>query len=103
MIGELVEFNVPEGTTAEEILEEARRSLKRWKGYPNLIRKHYLQGVGGVCGGFYLWENEEAAKEAHDQNWQNMVEKRTGSRPTFKYFAINMILDNIEGKVIENP
>ena len=37
MIEELVQIKVPEGTTAEGIIEEARRSLEHWQGYPRLI------------------------------------------------------------------
>ena len=103
MIGELVEFRVPDGTTAEQVMEDAKHSLQRWQGWPKLIRKHYLYNDNGSCGGFYLWENEEAAKEAHNKEWQDMVEERTGSRPTFKYFTVNLLLDNVEGTVTENP
>jgi hypothetical protein len=103
MIVELVLFESPPGKARAEILEEARATLPRWRANKELLRKHYLVGNDGYGGGLYIWPSREAAERAHNAEWQAMVEKRTGSKPTFRYFELLMLLDNENGTVTEWP
>jgi hypothetical protein len=104
MIVELVLFKSPPEKPRAEILEEARATLPRWRANKELLRKHYLLDEnGGAGGGLYIWQSREAAEKAHDAEWQAGVEKRTGSKPSFQYFDLLMLLDNENGSVTEWP
>ena len=83
-----------------ELAREAGIDRKHFK---DLMRKHFLVGNDGFGGGLYIWPSRKAAEEAHNEEWQAMVEKRTGSRPTFRYFDLLMLLDNEKGTVTEWP
>jgi hypothetical protein len=57
----------------------------------------------GQGAGLYIWPSRAAAERAHDAEWQAMVEKRTGAKPTFRYFDLLMLLDNEKDTVLEWP
>jgi hypothetical protein len=101
MIVELVLFRSPPGMDRAAILEDAKHTIPRWRANPELLRKHYLLGDDGYGGGLYIWPSREAAERAHDAEWQAGVEKRTGAKPTFRYFDLLMLLDNEKGTVTE--
>ena len=103
MIVELVAFACPPGWTREQIVEDARHTIAKWQSNAELIRKHYVIGEDGSLGGIYLWRSKEAAQRGHDAAWQAAVERRTGARPTIRYFDLTMILDNEAGTVVEFP
>ncbi|MFO1115289.1 MAG: monooxygenase [Beijerinckiaceae bacterium] len=103
MIVELVEFRVPPGWTREQILEDARHTVAKWRADPDLVRKHYLVGENGMAGAFYIWPSREAAERGHDAAWRAGVEKRTGSQPSIRYFDLMMIVDNAAGATTEYP
>jgi hypothetical protein len=104
MIVELVTFPSPPGKARGKILEEARGTIPRWQADKELLRKHYMvDAAGGEGAGLYIWPSREAAERAHNAEWQAMVEQRTGSKPTFRYFDLLMLLDNENGTVTEWP
>ena len=103
MIVEFVQFTYPPGLTREQILEDARTTIPRWRGNKELIRKHYIVGEDGTGGAFYIWPSKEAAQRGHDAQWRAGVETRTGSPPTIRYFDLLMIVDNEQGTVTEYP
>ena len=104
MIVELVLFDSPPGKPRAKILEEAKATLPRWRANKELLRKHYLVADSeGEGAGLYIWPSREAAQRAHNAEWQAMVEQRTGSKPTFRYFDLLMLLDNEKGTVTEWP
>ena len=84
------------------ILEDAKHTIPRWRANRELLRKHYLldEAAGEGCG-LYIWPSREAAEKAHDAEWRAGVEKRTGSKPTIRYFDLLMLLDNENGTVTE--
>ena len=66
------------------------------------MRKHYLLSENGQeCAGLYVWPSRAAAEAAHNAEWQAAVEKRTGAPPQFRYFELQMLLDNEAGTVTE--
>ena len=103
MIVEFVQFTYPPGLTREQILEDARTTIPRWRSNKELVRKHYIVGDDGSGGAFYIWPSKEAAQRGHDAEWRAGVEKRTGSPPVIRYFDLLMILDNEAGTVTEYP
>lgn len=103
MIVEFVQFPTPAGWTREQVLEDARSTIERWRADPDLVRKHYLLAEDGTAGAFYIWPSRDAAERGHDAAWRAAVERRTGAQPTIRYFDLMMIIDNADGSVTEYP
>jgi len=103
MIVEFVQFKYPSGLTREQILEDARTTIPRWRGNEELVSKHYIVGEDGAGGAFYIWPSKEAAQRGHNAEWFANIKARTGSVPTIRYFDLLMIVDNKDGSVREFP
>ncbi len=103
MIVEFVQFSYPPGMTREQILEDARTTIPRWRANEELIRKHYIAGEDGVGGAFYIWPSKAAAQRGHNAEWLANIKARTGATPTIRYFDLLMIVDNEAGSVTEFP
>lgn len=101
MIVEFVEFRHPPDMTREQILEDARATVPKWRGNAELVRKYYVAGENGMGGAFYVWPSREAAERGHDAAWRAAVEKRTGAPPVIRYFDLFMLIDNPAGAVTE--
>jgi hypothetical protein len=104
MIVELVTFTFPKGHDRASELEAVRSVVPKWAANQELVRKHFLWGIGedeGTGAGFYIWPSIEAAKRAHNDEWREGVKKRTGSYPTMRYFDMMALVDNERGKAIE--
>lgn len=104
MIVELVTFSFPKGHDRASELEAVRGVVGKWATNPELVRKHFLWGIGeaeGTGAGFYIWPSIEAAKRAHNEEWREGVKKRTGGYPTIRYFDLMALVDNERGKITE--
>jgi len=101
MIVEFVQFKYPPGLTREQILEDGRTTIPRWRANKELIRKHYIVGEDGTGGAFYIWPSKEAAQRGHNEEWFANIKARTGSTPTIRYFDLLMIVDNAAGTTTE--
>jgi len=104
MILELVEFNAPAGWSRQKTLEDAKHTIPKWTANPELLRKHFVLGIGaaeGTGAGVYIWPSIEAAKKAHNAEWEAAVVKRSGGKPTIRYFDLFLLIDNEHGKVTE--
>lgn len=104
MIVELVTFASPVGWSREQVLDDAKTTIPKWTANRDLIRKHFLMGIGeaeGTGAGFYIWPSVEAAKKAHDEAWRVSVKKRTGGYPEIRYFDLFLLVDNEHGRVVE--
>ena len=78
--------------------------IPKWASNQELVRKHFLWGIGedeGTGAGFYIWPSIEAAKRAHNDEWREGVKKRTGGYPTMRYFDMLALVDNERGKATE--
>ncbi len=67
MIVEFVQFTYPPGLTREQILEDARTTIPRWRSNKELVRKHYIVGDDGSGGAFYIWPSKEAAQRGQQR------------------------------------
>lgn len=104
MIIELVTFNAPPGADRARIVADAKGTVPRWAGNRDLLRKHFVRGLGedeGTLGGVYLWPSVEAARKAHDAAWLESVKARTGGYPKIRYFDMFLLVDNEQGTVTE--
>lgn len=103
MIVEIVTFTKSGDVSNEDIMEDARSVTDHWRSNPELLRKHFIRGRDGSLGGIYVWPNEEAARQAHDDAWLERFRERTGTSPTITYFDLFMLIDNEAGTVSEFP
>ena len=104
MILEFVEFNSPKGWTREQVAEDARHVIDKWRANPELLRKHFLLSLDGNTGaGVYIWPSVEAAQKAHGEEWRQSIIKRTGAAATIRYFDLFLLIDNEKGAVAEFP
>jgi hypothetical protein len=104
MILELVSFPSPKGWDRAQVVADAKTTIGKWTANRDLVRKHFLLGVGeaeGTGGGVYVWPSIEAARKAHDAGWREGVKARTGSYPTIRYFDLFLLIDNEHGAVTE--
>jgi hypothetical protein len=104
MILELVTFKAPAGWDRAKTLEDAKHVVPKWVANQDLVRKHFLRGIGeteGIGAGVYIWPSIEAAQRAHNAEWQESVKKRTGGYATIRYFDLMLMVDNERGTVIE--
>jgi len=104
MILELVEFKSPPAWSRKKTLEDAKQTIPKWSSNPELLRKHFLLGIGEAAGtgaGVYIWPSIEAAKKAHNAEWEAGVVKRSGGKPTIRYFDLFLLIDNEHGRVTE--
>jgi hypothetical protein len=106
MILELVTFQSPAGWDRERVLEDAKSVVPKWAANRELVRKHFLLGIGeaeGTGAGVYIWPSVEAAQRAHDDRWREAVKQRTGAYPVIRYFDLLVLVDNEQGRLIEYP
>jgi len=103
MIVEYVLFKGAPGMTREQILEDSRTTIPRWRANKELVRKHYIESEDGYGGAFYIWPSKEAARRGHNEEWFANIKARTGATPTIRYFDLLMIVDNEVGSVTEYP
>lgn len=104
MIVELVTFPAPDGWDRARELDAARSVMAKWAANEELVRKHFLWGLGedaGTCAGLYIWPSIDAAKRAHDVPWREGVNARTGGYPTIRYFDMMALVDNERGVATE--
>jgi hypothetical protein len=104
MIVELVTFKSPAGWDRARVAADAKATIPKWTANPDLIRKHFLLGLGeaeGTGAGVYIWPSIEAARAAHDEAWHAAVRARTGGEPTIRYFDLLLLIDNAQGVVTE--
>lgn len=104
MIVELVTFKAPAGWDRARVMEDAKATVPKWAANRDLVRKHFLRGLGDdsdTGAGFYIWPSIEAAKAAHNEAWRESVKSRTGGYPTIRYFDLLLLIDNEAGDVTE--
>ena len=66
MIVELVTFPSPAGWDRDRILEDAKHTIPKWTANRDLVRKHFLAGIGEAAdtgAGIYVWPSVEAAQK----------------------------------------
>ena len=50
MIVELVTFQSPSGWDRDHVLEDAKQTIPRWTANRELVRKHFVRGLGEAEG-----------------------------------------------------
>jgi hypothetical protein len=104
VIVEFVTFKTPDGWERGRVLENAKHTIPMWVSNCDLLRKHFVLGMGedaGTSAGIYIWPSIEAAKKGHGQAWREDVKNRSGGYPTIRYFDLFLLIDNEQGRVTE--
>jgi len=102
MITEYVLFMLPRGMTREQVVENYRKTVAKWRANPDLVRKNYIyDGEGGWGGGVYLWKTLEAAKRGHDEAWRQYIRELYGTEPIIRYFDTTAVQDNLVRETFE--
>ncbi|HEY6699887.1 MAG TPA: hypothetical protein VI137_03575 [Pseudolabrys sp.] len=87
MILELVEFNSPEGWSRQQVAEEARNVIPRWRDNKQLLRKHFLLELNGKTGaGVYIWPSVQAAPKSPRRGMaavRDQAHRRRADYPVF--------------------
>src|SRR5262249_38291222 len=87
MILELVEFNSPKGWSRQQVAEDARSVIPKWRANKELLRKHFLLELNGkTVAGIYIWPSVEAAQKVHDEERRQSVIRRTGGAANHTIF-----------------
>ena len=103
MITEIVLFRLPDGMDRKEAIAKYRLSIPTWQANPDLIRKAFLFDENSRRGGgVYHWKSIEAAKLAHDPDFQKRIQATFGSQPEFQYFETPIVLDNTTKQVVDD-
>ena len=102
MITEIVQFDLPQGTTREEALARYRQTAPAWSRNPDLLRKYYFfDSERALGGGVYVWKNRAAAGRWHGEDYRARIRALYGSEPRMAYFETLVLVDNLRGEVSE--
>lgn len=95
MITVLVQFNLPNSMTREQIEAAFSEASTMFYGIPGLIRKYFLLSEDGkTAGGMYLWNSYSDADRFYTESYKQMILTRYGSEPSITYFDSPVIVDN---------
>ncbi len=101
MITEYVLFDVDPAMSREDVERSMREIAPLWRDNPALIRKTFIYDpVAGQGGAFYLWQNREAARQAHNEAWRRRILATYGGEPQIRYFETPVVVDNAVGEII---
>jgi hypothetical protein len=103
MITAIVQFKLPKPVSPEKAHELFLQSAPRYRKVYGLIRKYYiLSEEGTVSGGVYLFKSREYAQKLYTDEWKQYIIKKYGGEPSFIYFDVPVVVDNLTEKVIED-
>lgn len=102
MITAIVQFQVPAGTTREQVLDNMQKAAPRFQGMPGLIRKNFLfDAARSVGGGVYTWESRAAAETVYAEGgpWREAIHALYGVDPDITIFETPVIVDNTVNQI----
>ena len=98
MITAIVNFQLPDNATLEQVTPLFEASTPKYEGAAGLVRKYYLfDPETRIGGGVYLWESREAADAMYNAEWRASIAERFGEEPDIRYFESPVIVDNTLG------
>ena len=102
MITELVLFDLPKGTTREEVMAKYKQTVPAWSKNEDLVRKFYIfDAAKSQGGGVYVWKTKDAAQRWHGEEYRNRIRAFYGSEPKMTYFDTLLVIDNALNQVAE--
>ena len=100
MITAIVQIQMPEPATLDQVTEVFQGTAPRYRGVPGLVRKYYLfDAESQTSGGCYLFEDRAAAEAAFDADWRALIKDKYGAEPNVAYFETPVVVDNASGEI----
>src|SRR5215467_11268564 len=96
-------FEVPAGTSKDQLLETIAATAHTYEGVPGLIRKYYgISPDGGSLVGIYLWKSAAAAAAAafHNADWVAMATRRWQAPPQRQEWETPMVVESAERRLV---
>jgi hypothetical protein len=104
MIITVVQFKLPEPVTRDQAKDIFLGTASKYREVEGLIRKNYILSEDGtVAGGVYVWKFREHAERLYNDQWRAFVTEKYGSEPSVQYFESPVLVDNVAGKIIQDP
>lgn len=95
-------FQMPAGTTREELVATIKATAHNYLGIPGLVRKYYgISEDAKTLVGIYLWESKAAADAFYTPEWVAMVRKRWGSEPSRQDWFTPMVVESAQRRLAE--
>jgi hypothetical protein len=103
MITAIVHFDLPEPLAREKAQTLFLDSAPTYRQVKGLIRKYYLLSEDGAkAGGVYLFNSREDAERLYTDEWKKYIVGKYGSEPSFTYFEVPVVVDNLIGDIIND-
>lgn len=102
MITEIVYFDLPQGSSREEVLEKYRSTAATWSNNIDLIEKHYFfDADNSRGGGVYIWKNMVAAEKWHGDEYKQRIVEIYGGEVSMVRHDTLLVVDNKAGELTE--
>lgn len=99
MITAIVLYDLPPGIGLEECREHFTKIAPDFLKVPGFVRKQFIcRKEGGVAGGAYMWETQEAAEAFYTGQWADGIRARYGNEPRISYFETVALADAESGR-----
>ena len=100
MITVIVNFELQDGMTREEIISKFEQNAQKWRDNQDLIRINYLIDLDrGIAGGVYLWKEKMHAEIWLGAEFKKMIKENYGGEPTIQFFETPIVVDNFTGNI----
>jgi hypothetical protein len=100
MIIAIVTFQMPKGTTPEDLAGGFKDAVPLFQKVPGLLQKFfYVSEDGCRAGGIYVWSSRADADRLYAGEWRAMVEAAFGGPPTIEFLHSPVMIDNRHGIV----
>lgn len=103
MISAIVQFRLPKPLTREKAQALFLESAPTYRKAKGLIRKYYLLSDDGTtAGGVYLFNSIDDAESLYTDEWKKYIADKYQGEPSFSYFEVPVVVDNLAGEVIKD-
>ena len=95
MMIEVITFQLPEGMTRDDVINNYEDTTDKWRNINELIRKSCIYDEEAhLGGGIYHSETTAAADQWHDVEWCKFVKELYGRDPVVRRFGVPIVADN---------
>ena len=95
-------FQVPSGTSKQDLVNTINASAHTYQGIPGLIRKYYgIAEDGKTLVGIYLWQTKAEAERFYTPEWIAMVTQRWQAAPMRHQWETPMVVESAEQRLVK--
>ncbi len=103
MMTAIVQFKLPEPLTRDKAQTLFLDSAPKYRQVQGLLRKYYLLSAdGATAGGVYLFNSREDAERLYTDEWKKYILDKYRGEPSFAYFEVPVVVDNLVGETIKD-